>query len=1259
MKHKLLLAILFFLSAYVTQAQNKYIQQVPYKGAFAPAPASSWTTGWANFDPQNVLYPAANVLIDATAGDTIKVNTLWTSNNVYLLKGTVYVKDGATLTIEPGTIIRGSELIANSSLIVTRGAKVVAEGTASRPIVFTSNKAIGQRARGNWGGIIILGRATNNVSAVPGGTIGTGTAGLMQIEGLATTPINRHGAGDALAPVADDNDNSGVLKFVRIEYTGFVFSANNEINALTMGSVGRGTVIDYVQVSNGDDDGFEWFGGTVNGSHLISYQQRDDDFDADFGYSGSNQFGLAVRDPQLGDGSRSSCFEIDNEGSGNTRNPAFTPPTNSTFSNFTLIGPWRDNAVSGAVAIDAFHRSAAHIRRNNQADLANNIFIGWNTGIYVSDSVTYERIIEGNLKVNKNVMAGTNYQPLTGSSIDYRGGNVSNAPRNAYDSTGFKGSNTGNGFRWATSFNTAGAKGTDSTWFGLGVKNDTVNSRYGLLVNATTATFTAADYRPLAITPTILLNPDYSTASFEAARNCVGSTPTVGAISGSATVPAAGSASLNYSVTSVGAGTYQWAVPRGFTITAGQGTTSITVSAIAGATGLVTVVPGTFCEAASAFSYGNISSFNVVSGNLTAPAAPSSVVLNYVNICHIIVDTTGGVNGAPTTTRLLSADVARFTATTPANTASFEWTLPAGVVPVANESIRTGGTIETITPFLDVKFLRSVVVTSLVNVRSKSASGIFSLTSRAGKIPFKVPVAAVIRSYNGNDIAPIINACPFFTDVNDVLSDAVQYTVRQDSIATGFTWSVSSPSTMTIVGSPNDTIVTIQFTNNFTFGVLTITKTSGCGSSSKTLSIKKLAAAKPGALRTFRNGTTLIAPYVNVCDVVGSATEFVRYQLPSVPAYSSSYIWSVLNGGTAGSMTIINGGGALDNFVDVRYGAGFTFGSVRVQSVNSCSVSGATILSVKAIIPVFPALTVINSTVPSGGLLCGATNVILTTSAIATDSTNNDYVWTLPLGITPNASIPTTLVGVVAGGTNYSTTANTIAIDYGGTTKAAKIVVAGRSNCGLGKAISLTLVAIPTVPSAISVAPVGCPTITFYDLTIPAVPGVAGATPYIWKVPAGVTIISGQSTTTLRVSIAGTAVPTANITVASDNNCGTSLTRTIAVSAVTTTPCPPTSRPGSIISEGGNAVSIVGAKVIPNPNNGSFVLRINTTNVKENAQIQVLDIQGRVVLNLVGVNNNGLIQSSINNNTLLPNGSYLVKYTVGTEIGTVKMVIQK
>jgi hypothetical protein len=152
------------------------------------------------------------------------------------LDGWVYVKSGATLTIEPGTVIRGSK--ANKgALIIEKGARIIAEGTASDPIIFTSNQDAGSRSYGDWGGVIVLGNATvNKVDPV--------------IEG---GPTSTYGG-------SDDADNSGVLKYVRIEFPGIAFQPDKEINGLTMGGVGTGTEIDYVQVSFSGDDSYEWFG---------------------------------------------------------------------------------------------------------------------------------------------------------------------------------------------------------------------------------------------------------------------------------------------------------------------------------------------------------------------------------------------------------------------------------------------------------------------------------------------------------------------------------------------------------------------------------------------------------------------------------------------------------------------------------------------------------------------------------------------------------------------------------------------------------------------------------------------------------------------------------------------------------------------------------------------------------------------------------------------------------------------------------------
>ena len=180
----------------------------------------------------------------------------------YLLKGWVYIAKGAELTIEPGTIIKGDKQ-TKAALIAERGGKLIAKGTASEPIVFTSEEAAGSRKPGDWGGIILCGNARNNQTD-------------MQIEG---GPRTHHGGND-------DADNSGVLSYVRIEFAGYPFQKDKEINGLTFGSVGSGTQIDHVQVSYSNDDSFEWFGGTVNCKYLVAYKGWDDDFDTDNGFSG-------------------------------------------------------------------------------------------------------------------------------------------------------------------------------------------------------------------------------------------------------------------------------------------------------------------------------------------------------------------------------------------------------------------------------------------------------------------------------------------------------------------------------------------------------------------------------------------------------------------------------------------------------------------------------------------------------------------------------------------------------------------------------------------------------------------------------------------------------------------------------------------------------------------------------------------------------------------------------------------------------------
>jgi hypothetical protein len=362
---------------------NSNFVPVSYAGAFGPS--GDWTAKWSRFGAnlqQAGLAPSQEVVVSGN----ITANTTWTADKTYILQGFVYVKNCATLTIQPGTVIQGDKG-SKGALIVTRCSKIIADGTKDLPIVFTTNDP--EPSYGSWGGIIILGNGTTNTSF-------QGQSGCGEIEG----GVN-NAAGDGLygggcgGGTANAADNSGTLRYVRIEYPGIAFQPNNEINGLTLGGVGSGTTIDYVQVSYSGDDAYEWFGGSVNAKHLIAYRALDDDFDCDFGFNGNVQHAISVRDPGIADVSASNGFEIDNNASGS----GATPKTRPTFSNVTICGP------TGSVAPD--YRRAAHLRRNSETGLFNSVFIGsYPVGIFIDGDSCIGHANSGKLEVKNTVVAG-------------------------------------------------------------------------------------------------------------------------------------------------------------------------------------------------------------------------------------------------------------------------------------------------------------------------------------------------------------------------------------------------------------------------------------------------------------------------------------------------------------------------------------------------------------------------------------------------------------------------------------------------------------------------------------------------------------------------------------------------------------------------------------------------------------------------------------------------------------------------------------
>jgi hypothetical protein len=304
-----------------------------------------------------------------------------TAANTYLLKGFAYVDADVTLTIEPGTVIKGDRT-TSGTLVVRQGGKLMASGTAAKPIVFTSNFAPGKRNPGDWGGIILCGKAPVNQ---PGG--------VAQIEG---GPIAAYGGTDAA-------DNSGSLQYVRIEYGGIAFGADNEVNGLTLAGVGNGTTIDHVQVSFSGDDAFEWFGGTVNCSYLVAHRGVDDMFDTDNGYSGQVQFALGIADPNNSDQPGvSNGFESDNDAAGTSN----TPQTRAQFANVTLLGP----LATTTTEVGPFGNkltSGALLRRNSAESLYNTVLAGWPEGVRLGGSASEANYIANVLQLQGVAITGT------------------------------------------------------------------------------------------------------------------------------------------------------------------------------------------------------------------------------------------------------------------------------------------------------------------------------------------------------------------------------------------------------------------------------------------------------------------------------------------------------------------------------------------------------------------------------------------------------------------------------------------------------------------------------------------------------------------------------------------------------------------------------------------------------------------------------------------------------------------------------------
>lgn len=341
---------------------------------------------------------------DSVLKDAINTRVKLTSKKIYSLDGYVYVDDGGILEIEAGTIIIGDTVGQNSGICVNRGGKILAQGTAKNPIVMTSSAPPGQRRGGDWGGLLICGKAATNH---PGGE-----AALEGGIADGSTVRVRGWFGGKNAP--DDNDNSGIIEYVRIEFAGIAATPNSELNSLTMGAVGRGTKINHVCVSYANDDAYEWFGGTVDAKYLVSVGTLDDDWDCDNGFSGRIQFAVAQRYKERADVSTSQAFEIDNDASGSYNKPY----TTVLFSNITAIGPladtsWTATATgSGEKNYSRNFGAGAQLRRNSRASIVNSLFLGWPRGIELLSTGTQAAANNDSIFIRNSYWYGVKGQVL-------------------------------------------------------------------------------------------------------------------------------------------------------------------------------------------------------------------------------------------------------------------------------------------------------------------------------------------------------------------------------------------------------------------------------------------------------------------------------------------------------------------------------------------------------------------------------------------------------------------------------------------------------------------------------------------------------------------------------------------------------------------------------------------------------------------------------------------------------------------------------
>lgn len=344
----------------------------------------NWLNIWTNFNPTTTNYNDASIIITGI----IKTNMTLKKENVYVLVGTVYVDPNVTLTIEPGTLIR-CDTDALSALVITKGAKIIAEGTETDPIVFTSNKSSGDRKPGDWGGIILLGDAPIN-----------------KVGGIASLDFNLDSQRSIYGGDNKESD-SGILKYVRIEFSGKRTLTNKPINGLSLAGIGTKTKVEYIQVTSSDEDSFQFYGGYVNTNNLISLRSADDDFDFTQGVQCNISNSLAIRSPYLSDSYGSRCFEMETVDT--RKGEVLDSKKEMTRVNATNLTMMHTQDIGAEIG--GLKHEAILLRENTFLTLTNSVISGYSHLIVFADLIPIsepylETIILKDLLINDTKIIG-------------------------------------------------------------------------------------------------------------------------------------------------------------------------------------------------------------------------------------------------------------------------------------------------------------------------------------------------------------------------------------------------------------------------------------------------------------------------------------------------------------------------------------------------------------------------------------------------------------------------------------------------------------------------------------------------------------------------------------------------------------------------------------------------------------------------------------------------------------------------------------